>query len=129
MKHLISVFATLLLVGCADNKAAEMKAETANQNVQKIKAIINDMGADGIFIQEDSGQAKFVNYEQLAPQELEKFKSQLITLIELGQEVLAIDARRDVRVKDVDQVEQIVQLAEEALMRVSDLKSGNAYLG
>jgi hypothetical protein len=114
------------LVGCADNQAAEMKANAATQNVQKIKAILTQLNEQGVFIVEDSGQAKLVNYESLSAEEQEQLKLQLMELIELGQEVLEIDARRDVRVKDADEVAKIVQVAEEALMLVSDSRNGNA---
>lgn len=125
----VAVVLCFFLVGCADDNTAENKAELANQNVQQIKSILSQLSDRGVVIVEESGKAKLVNYEQLSAEELETFKSQLAVLIQLGQEVLEIDARRDVRVKDADVVEQIVQLAEEALMHVSDLKNENAYLG
>jgi DNA replication protein DnaD len=129
LRGVVGVVLCSFLVGCADDQTAERKAELANQNVQQMKSILTQLSDRGVVIVEESGKAKLVNYEQLNAEELENLKSQLAVLIQLGQEVLEIDARRDVRVKDADAVEQIVQLAEEALMLVSDLKNENVYLG
>ena len=127
-KLLLAVVAPLFLLACAEDDTGKKYALQAEQNIASMNFILEELQQRGAVLSV-SEKTKASVPQDMKSGDLEAYKELLNELLRLGLEVLQIDNRGDVKVRNRAQVEVAVFNARYLLEQLAATEKQIAQAG